>query len=53
MITLKAVLERASRKMGVAQADLKNFEHMIEALAFVKKAAAQANCELGCSAKIK
>jgi aspartate ammonia-lyase len=38
---------RAMENFAISGVFVKNFEHMIEALAFVKKAAAQANCELG------
>jgi aspartate ammonia-lyase len=38
---------RAMENFAISGVFIKNFEHMIEALAFVKKAAAQANCELG------
>lgn len=38
---------RAMENFAISGIFVKNFEHMIEALAFVKKAAAQANCELG------
>ena len=39
--------QRALENFSISGVRLKNFEHMIEALAFVKKAAAQANAELG------
>ena len=39
--------QRALENFAISGVRLKNFEHMIEALAFVKKAAAQANAELG------
>lgn len=38
---------RAMENFPISGVPVKNFEHMIEALAFVKKAAALANCELG------
>jgi len=38
---------RAMENFAISGVFVKNFEHMIEAFAFVKKAAAQANCELG------
>lgn len=38
---------RAMENFAISGVFVRNFEHMIEALAFVKKAAAQANCELG------
>jgi aspartate ammonia-lyase len=38
---------RAMENFAISGVFVKNFEHLIEALAFVKKAAAQANCELG------
>ncbi len=39
--------QRALENFAISGVRLKNFDHMIEALAFVKKAAAQANAELG------
>ncbi|MBL0716293.1 MAG: aspartate ammonia-lyase [Desulfosarcina sp.] len=39
--------QRAIENFAISGVRLHNFEHMIEALAFVKKAAAMANCELG------
>ncbi len=39
--------QRALENFSISGVRLKNFEHMIEALALVKKAAAQANAELG------
>ncbi len=39
--------QRALENFAISGVRLHNFEHMIEALAFVKKAAAMANCELG------
>jgi len=39
--------QRGLENFAISGVRLRNFEHMIEALAFVKKAAAQANCELG------
>lgn len=38
---------RAMENFAISGVFVKNFQHMISALAFVKKAAAQANCELG------
>jgi aspartate ammonia-lyase len=37
---------RAMENFAISGVFVKNFQHMISALAFVKKAAAQANCEL-------
>jgi aspartate ammonia-lyase len=38
---------RAMENFAISGVTVNNFEHLIEALAMVKKAAAQANCELG------
>jgi aspartate ammonia-lyase len=44
---------RAMENFAISGVLVKNFEHMIEAMAFVKKAAAQTNCELGVLAEAK
>ena len=42
---------RAQENFTISGMPLLNFKHFVDALAFVKKAAAQANCELGVLAK--
>jgi len=44
---------RSVENFPISGLPLKNFKHFVDALAFVKKAAAQANCELGVLAKEK
>ena len=44
---------RAKENFSISGLPLSNFKHLVDALAFVKKGAAQANCELGVLAKDK
>src|SRR6185369_17660695 len=39
---------RAMENFAISGVPLRNFAHFVNALAYVKKAAAQANAELGC-----